>query len=143
MVVKIYPRFQSSVFSCIVYFCILLDTFLLTYYGDIEGMRGHTKLVFFCFYGWTTAEQMCASCVNEEPSVGKVSVLESVDSTWETEQQPGAADRTAGPEGVHFFPILSSLRDGKEQGHFPSISRYNCRSVLMQMSWDISVFRIL
>lgn len=80
MVVKIYPRFQSPVFffSCIVYFCILLDTFLLTYYRDAEGMRGRTKLVFFCFYGWTTAEQMCASCVNEGPSVGKVSVLETV-----------------------------------------------------------------
>lgn len=87
---------------------------------------------------------MCASCVNEGPSVGKVSVLESVVSAWETEQQPGAADRTnCRTEGIHFFPILSCLRDGKEQGHFPSVSRYSWRSVLRQMSWNISVFRIL
>lgn len=44
----------SCFFSFIVYFCILLDTFLLTYYRDAEGLSGCTKSVIF--YGWTTAE---------------------------------------------------------------------------------------
>lgn len=85
-------------------------------------MRRRTKLVFFLFYGWTTAEQMCASCVNEGPSVGKVSVLESVGSAWETEQKPGAADRTAGQRGSISFPFchVSGMERSKDISHpFP------------------------
>lgn len=119
MIVKIYPRFQSPVFFM---YCIFLHSpgHIPTYL--LQGCRRHVwvhKAAIFCFYGWTTAEQMCASCVNEGPSVGKVSVLEIVDSTWETEQQPRAADRTAGPEGVHFFPILVISQGWKGARTFP------------------------
>lgn len=62
---------------------------------------------------------MCASCVNEGPSVGKVSVLESVVSAWETEQQPGAADRTAGQRGSISFPFchVSGMERSKDISH--------------------------